>query len=244
MNNRRRQRCALCGDLGKLCKSHIIPKALHKEIADVDSESGKQFSLVFDPMRGPDHTWKNQGGYWERLLCIECERHFNVALEKPFFNIWNFDRLAASSLNATVLNLPPSETGHIKLFVLSVLFRADAAQRPHWSPVNLGARHRETIRQMLMHENTGQDFDYPIHCSKVVTHDVEHPLNEFVSAISRSRCPETGSPVYGWLMAGAHWKVFVSSHNKGPTLAHSLSLTGRLPVGVVPLSAFLPHNYP
>ncbi len=49
-----------------------------------------------------------------------------------------------------------------KLFHLSVLFRASVSSLSTFQEVNLGALHEERIRQMLLNEDPGKDWEYPI----------------------------------------------------------------------------------
>lgn len=125
------------------------------------------------PFTQPIHTHigkrfaRKQHGYWERrqglvepLLCHDCEQKFSAVEDyaKRFFY---------GSSNPIRLSLPLSpdpvftaDFKKMKLFQLSILWRAAEAKGEFFSAVTLTAQHRERLRQMLITENPGADYEY------------------------------------------------------------------------------------
>src|SRR5689334_22643036 len=79
------RKCALCLQVRKLCRSHIILDFLYSDVYD---ESGKKI-IVRSAIDSQDKF--RQSGFWERLLCTDCE---NLLGE--------LDRYAASVLKGKV----------------------------------------------------------------------------------------------------------------------------------------------
>ena len=81
-------RCLLCRKWGKLCRSHICPESLLKEIAKANFEEGEDFTVA--SMTGkPDIRTPGTETKW--LLCGTCEqllsRHGETQFAEKFFRL-------------------------------------------------------------------------------------------------------------------------------------------------------------
>lgn len=145
-------KCALCLNAGKLCGSHIIPEFLYRTLYD---KKHRFHQISADP--GKNSTYL-QRGIRQFLLCESCEQRFSV-----------YERYASQFLNGGVgigiqqhedrLYLSHLDYANLKLFQLSILWRAGVSTLPAFSQVTLGA-HEDRIRTMLLHNDPGRSDDY------------------------------------------------------------------------------------
>lgn len=155
-------KCALCHKEEKLCDSHIVPEFLYATLYD-DKHRFHAISLDADT-----RDQQLQKGLREKLLCSSCEQ----ALSQPEDYV---SRLLNGGLpfegrrEENRLHLINLNYGMLKLFQLSVLWRASVSSRPEFSQVNLGP-HEEAIRLMLLAKDPGTSAKYGCIMS-LVTHE-------------------------------------------------------------------------
>jgi hypothetical protein len=219
--------CRLCLKVTELCRSHIFPEFLHRPLYD---ERGK--ALAFFPDR-PDKTRKIQSGLWEHLLCLSCEQLLNERYERPISSIWNPEETLAP-LRATraflASGLPYRE---YKLFHLSLLWRSDASSLSQFSQVDLGTKHREQIREMLLEGDPRTTSAYPIACSAI-----ESPSGKGLWGDSMIPWPARvrieGYRAYEFVFGGCSWLYFVTSHGYGLAESAGLKENGDMPIARLP----------
>ena len=216
--------CALCQKSAKLCRSHVVPEFCYKPIYD-----GKHRLILVEPT-DPDDNWYEQKGARSALLCETCEGFINDRYEKPFRQYWfDCDALAPLQTNpGAVLN--GIDYASFKLFHLSVLFRASTSDHPNFREVNLGP-HEEQIRRMLLEEDPGQGWQYPILCSAVEGSGGK-VLDELVGPAHRIKL--YGHWGYFFTFGGAQWFYIVSSRPAPEIKAIRLTQEGKLPVAKLP----------
>lgn len=214
-------KCRLCQKEKELRRSHIIPDFFRDDTGMMypTGKSGKP-----QPFTQPIHTSpgkkfdRKQHGYWEArdgmveyLLCHNCEQKFGRFEDyaKRFFY---------GTSNPIRLQLPLSENPlfvadyrKMKLFQLSILWRASEAQGEFFSAVTLSDHHRERLRHMLLNDDPGRDHEYFCSMTRLVASPLLGWLQE-VHGISN----ETGlfAPIrdtrgtwdsYLFLMGGLVW---------------------------------------
>ncbi len=101
-----------------------------------------------------------QKGIREYLFCYDCEQHLNEKYEKPFLQQWSIDSLP-DHIKQDSAHSAVYDYRTFKLFHLSILFRSSVSSLPTFQEVNLGT-HEECVRNMLIFEDPGQDWKYPI----------------------------------------------------------------------------------
>lgn len=162
-------KCRLCQCEKELRRSHIVPDFFRDESGSMypTGKSGEP-----QPFTQPIHTHpgkkfqRKQHGYWETrhgmveyLLCGDCEQRFS-ALEdyaKKFFY---------GRSNPIRLQLPINEDSFVaeykqmKLFQLSLLWRASEARGEFFSAVSLSDQHKERLRLMLLNNDAGREDEY------------------------------------------------------------------------------------
>ena len=163
------QPCRLCGNVGPLCRSHIVPDFLCDPLRD----SNRQMVVIGPKIR------KIQTGYFERLLCSKCESLLS-GYENKFKRAWmdtipqTLGRLCTVPPNNHICVSIPDFTA-FKLFHLSVLWRAAASSRFKLeSGITLGP-YGAQIASMLLNGDPGQPGEFPFFAILTVDDD-NHPL--------------------------------------------------------------------
>lgn len=147
-----RSACALCLRRVELCNSHIIPEFLYRALYD-DKHRFHEISVKPDKRNA-----LQQKGIREKLLCDACEQRLS-----------GHERYASQFLNGGVgigirrdgnrLYLSNLDYTHLKLFQMSILWRAGVSALPAFSQVDLGP-HSERMRAMLLAGDPGRSDDY------------------------------------------------------------------------------------
>lgn len=147
--------CAYCLLPGKLVDSHIIPKAVC--IAPGATEPARIISDIdyFYPKRS--HT-----GIYDQFLCSEHEQKFalwdDYGAKMLLSDGWRPILIKDAWGSELGYQLPNVDYIKLKLFFLSVLWRASVAKHDFFSAVNLGP-HEEKIFAALKSNDPG-DWDF------------------------------------------------------------------------------------
>lgn len=217
--------CKLCLNPAKLCQSHIIPEFCYKLIYD-----NKHRAVVVNPKNPSDQGYA-QKGVRSKLLCVDCECLINDCYEKPFKAYWyDEDALAPFRAGEDAGCLVNIDYSSFKLFHLSVLFRASVSDHPNYHEVDLDP-HEDNIRQMVLNQDPGEEWRYPIMCS--IVEGAKGDVWDKLVGIAR-RIKLTGHWGYYFTFAGAQWTYIVSSHPLKQFENIRLTQQGCLPVAKLP----------
>lgn len=193
--------CALCRTTAPLRRSHIIPEFLYAAVYD----EGHSF-LVTSTDPG-DRPTIRQKGLWESLLCDACEGRLS-GWEDYAKRVLAGEGVTITREGESLL-ITPVEYARLKLFQLSLLWRAGVSKRPEFAAVDLG-RHEESLRQMLFAGDPGKVQDFG--CSVVFPPDLE-AQEIFRHAIGP---PTVGRyqahHVYRFVLGMLCWIFIVSGH--------------------------------
>lgn len=163
--------CKLCKeDKPLLKKSHIIPNFMYKDLYD-----DKHFliSATNEDIKDPSSkTGRISDGYYEGgILCGGCDNSlfgkYESYASRVLFNRRGEKKGMPSAKPMVAKNgVRYSQIGNIdykkfKLFMLSILWRASITSISFFNRVQLGERHEERLRVMLLGENPGDESDYP-----------------------------------------------------------------------------------
>jgi hypothetical protein len=118
--------CPLCTHEGELVSSHIIPEFLYETLYD---EKHRFHQLSLDP--GQRNQFK-QKGLREPLLCVPCEQMLSVS-EQYMSKLLNGGVRAQVRHDGQYLHLSGLDYQKLKLFQLSVLWRAGVSNLPSFS---------------------------------------------------------------------------------------------------------------
>ncbi len=145
-------RCRLCTGNGVLRKSHIIPEWLYGSLYD-----GMHRYHVIKAAPLPKRRFE-QKGLRERLLCQTCETKLSVYEGYARGVLLGGQEITVVQRHDG-LELRNLDYPKLKLFQLSLLWRAGIAQQEFFSQVELGY-HQELLRKMLLLEDPGRYTEY------------------------------------------------------------------------------------
>lgn len=200
--------CRFCANDADIRNSHIIPEFVYRPLYD---SKHRALTLPADAPSG-----YLQKGYRAPLLCERCEQFFNEHFEKPFKEIF-FDKPLLPKIafrkryKVNVRNYPA-----VKLFLLSVLWRAGVCDQAPFERVVLGD-HEIILKEMLRKQRPGGAENYPIFAFLGLVPD-SRAVAPFV--IQPYRMGEVdGFDVYVFVFAGCLWHFVMSAADVPETFA-------------------------
>lgn len=155
-------KCGLClRDVGKLSKSHIIPKSL---MLLGRNKASKEPMLLISSNKA-NRVQRSQAGIHSEIVCSECEASFQkgddavLAFCRTFEQgvpVLNEDEPVLCRVYPTMDNAP------LHRGVLTTLFRAHLSTHPMFKAVDLGRHHAECIRRLLLSRGPTHESDYKV----------------------------------------------------------------------------------
>lgn len=162
--------CKLCEKDRPLIEAHIVPLCITRALLD-PSGPMKLLSKEADiyPIKFP------KGEYDKNILCGDCDGGFagweEYARDLLFDNFDSkYPRIVSSTASDLVpghFSIPKFDYGALKLFFLSLLWRAGVSNRISCRHVNLGP-YEPKIRNMLRSGMPGAPEEFPVHISRYV----------------------------------------------------------------------------
>ena len=146
-------KCKLCHLDKKLCQSHIVPESAYGSLYD-DKHRFYEVSNIQKKLP------KLQKGLREPLLCKCCEKHLNK-YESYFADTWFKNKLLPTHLPTEILKISGLDYHRLKLFYMSILWRAGIASRKEFANVNL-SNHEERLRKLILDDNPGDPNQYSV----------------------------------------------------------------------------------
>jgi len=152
--------CKLCGGEKKLVKAHIIPKSMYRQMY-INSESPEMYSNK----KGIHPRKSHVGEYDQGIVCEACEALFSpwddYAQELLLAEYQDGDFFVDANGNKRAYTFNTFNYVKLKLFFLSLLWRADASSRPFFRRVDIGP-FRNGLRQMILQKNPGSAEDFGV----------------------------------------------------------------------------------
>ena len=186
--------CRLCGEERKLLKSHIVPELCYRSAYDEKHRAVE----VRSSSQGVRKATA-QKGFRERLLCDDCEQLLCRQYESPFSDYWYQVKQLSGPIKENVVELTGADYRMMKLFHLSIIWRAHVATE--FSSIDLGP-YAEWIREKLLSGDPGPEDFIPIFGFLLVgdDHNVEDGwiAPPMVAKLDHSR-------VYALCYAGCEW---------------------------------------
>lgn len=196
------EKCHLCLQEKKLCKSHIIPEFFYKQMKIYDENH--RFHVL---STNPKKTQKKmpQKGIWEKLLCSDCEEKFS-RWETYVRSVFYGNQLRVVHQNEKFIEILV-DFHFFKLFQLSILWRSGICTRNEFKSISLGF-HQNSIREMLKNETPGDAEKYG--CILIapqghseITENIIHPMGNIT--IDQVDCTRL-------LFGGLLWLFFQSKN--------------------------------
>ena len=191
--------CRFCDRSAVLRKSHILPEFIYRPLYD---DKHRAMTL---PAHGPSVYL--QKGFRASLLCESCEQYFNEQFEKPFRQEF-FEKALLPQVAMRRRYKVKINYGAIKLFLLSVLWRAGVCDQSPFELVYL-AEHEPEIRRMLRDRDAGGTSTYPIFAFLGLVPDRRVAVPLVVQPYSPGHLE--GCRVYVFVFGGCLWHFVLSN---------------------------------
>lgn len=189
--------CRLCLGQSPLCRSHILPEFCY---ADLYDDKGRAVITGVD-LNESEHVQK---GLREFLLCAQCEQRIG-RWERTFKTQWHDAvRVTDQDIETGVRRFSGLDYRQLKLFILSVFWRASVAQSASFKETNLGP-YEEQLRQVLLSGDAGAHEDFTVNAN-LITHEGQI-LTQMISTPRRAKL--THITVYYCMFSGAEWYLNV-----------------------------------
>lgn len=192
-------KCNLCQkETRKYANSHVIATAIHHLSARAEHPE-KAKILSSNPAIFPK---KSPTGVYDQFICSECEKIFQPWEDYALSIFKKTDDLPLPSKQLHI-KLGHYDYSKLKLFFVSLLWKADLSTQNIFKNVNVGERHRETLRQMIWDKNPGDWDDYTVHLERF---NSDRPSASAISSPHKSKMGDI--LFYTFYMAGfiAHVK--------------------------------------
>src|ERR1051326_1929174 len=143
-------RCKLCGLDKKLIEAHVIPRSFFR----IDPQE-KQPSRLVTNVEGRYAQKIPKGVYDASIVCEECERTFSGwddYADELFLKSWDkFEKITHEGQEIGY-SLPSYDYPKLKLFFLSVLWRAAVSDHVMFAKIDLGPRELPLKESVLRSE--------------------------------------------------------------------------------------------
>jgi hypothetical protein len=165
-----RARCRFCGNENTLVKAHIIPRSLYK----LTRGTGKAcIELQVSKKKLNKKHWQS-GLHDSQIVCIQCERIFSpydMHGHDVFTKVFATKRpLVGTDLMVHGLHLENVDYCKLKLFILSLLWRASVSTLPFFAQISL-ENDEDKVKKMIESGSCGNLDDFPFIC----IHRTDHP---------------------------------------------------------------------
>jgi len=152
--------CEFCHEDKKLVDAHIIPRCFFEAMRN--KKDNKPFQLLSNTVG--EYPKRSQIGLYDNsILCEECERKIFKKLDDYACKILLSDienkKHFVDNKKVGYYKLRNVDYGKIKLFFLSILWRAAVSKRKEFKRVKLGP-FKESLRMMLKKFNPGDVNDF------------------------------------------------------------------------------------
>lgn len=148
-----------------------------------------------------------QKGLREALLCDRCEQRFSVH-ERYVSQLMFGDAALPHEPDGSTLVVRGVDCKALRLFQLSILWRASVSRAAFFKVVSLGADHEARLRTMLLADDPGELWQYG--CMMVVIFHEKLVVQDLIYHPIRTRVQ--GLPCYRFIFGGMAWVYFVASH--------------------------------
>lgn len=156
-------KCKMCDEEKKLIQAHIIPRSFHEPL----KQSG-QIPIIITSKEGVYPKRSQTGIYDTEILCEDCEKLFSPwddygnkflfqELEDSNYIVSNGERIA--------YNYGLCDYEKLKLFFISMLWRASVSKQDMFSSVRLGP-YEDILKELILSKNPGGVEDFSVALSK------------------------------------------------------------------------------
>lgn len=154
--------CKLCLNLyPSLVEAHIIPQAFFA-FGEGGAERSKTKILTSKDNTHPRRTPK--GIYDEEILCFKCENEIFMPWDDKAIKFFQNDLKDNYPYDSKFKIYSPSQFDYeyLRLFFLSVLWRAHHSKQDFYEKVSLGDHHEGALKTILLKQKPDDYLQYPI----------------------------------------------------------------------------------
>lgn len=152
--------CKLCRhDFEKLADSHILAEGFFRFMY---SPGDNRALLSSD---GKDRPKRIRIGYYEKLLYEECDNKLGRYDEYGIEVFLRRNTVPFPNTDQAYL-IHNVDYAKLKMFLLTLLYRASITSRPEFSLINLGVQYENQLRDIIIKDNPGNDDDFPFYVTK------------------------------------------------------------------------------
>lgn len=216
--------CKFCLESKFLIRSHIIPASLYPETPG----HGRLHWVLNGDGETPKSSLSN-GDFDGKLVCADCEKKFGTgdAYAKRFFVDRSVPADLLTDANGSKMHVYPSfDYDRLKLFFISLLWRAHATDRRSFRDVDIGARYEELAKATIRSGDGGGSDDFAV----FLWHIAPGPYREIGMSLMPNRIE--GVSVYQTLLFG-HAAFIKVDEKPLPPLLRSMQLTRGQPLVVL-----------
>jgi hypothetical protein len=155
--------CKLCGENKKLIKSHIIPEGFFRPL-----RSGDTVPEIHSNIKGAFPKRSPIGIYDKTILCEKCDKYLGVwdsYAQKLLIQDFSEELAVEKGNMKAAYRIDKYDYKQLKLFFLSVLWRASISSLAFYSKIEIGP-HESVIKEMIKREDPGEPFDYAVSLAK------------------------------------------------------------------------------
>ena len=155
--------CKLCGENKKLIKAHIIPAGFFRPL-----RSGNAVPEIHSNINGVFPKRSPIGIYDKNILCEKCDNYIGSWDDYAHqLLIQDFsEELAVQRGNTkAAYKIDNFDYKRLKLFFLSILWRASISSQPFYSKIQIGP-HERILKKMIAAEDPGEPYDYAVSLAK------------------------------------------------------------------------------
>ncbi len=208
--------CLLCRKEKDLIKAHIFPEHMYKKLYD----SNHRYTEVTTSQESASSKYQRKGLRDDSILCLECDREVLGELDNYAARVlWGYGKMDLGLREYYSINDPRVrwkqadnvKSDWMKLFFLSILWRAHVSRLPFFGAVDLGQRHGETVRKII--RGRLPDDRYPILLLQFSR--LEPDSQAFMSQILRHK--RNGKTFYSAIACGLRIVWFISEDSLPPS---------------------------
>jgi hypothetical protein len=151
-------RCKLCLENKEIIQSHIIPKVFFEYLYP-ESRDGSLLMIGKNKF-----TKRRPVGSYEKLLCKECDQSLGV-YDNYAKKLLLDEDLKYFSDTDIAYEIDEYDYDNLKLFFISLLWRASVSDREEFGHINAGP-FEERLREMIILKSTGGEDEFSIFITK------------------------------------------------------------------------------
>jgi len=173
--------CKLCNEEKILVKAHIIPEGFFRSLrhGSIVPEIHSNTKGVF-PKRSPI------GVYDKNILCEKCDKYLGLwdeYAQKLLIQNFSESNSVYNGSTKVAYQINSYDYKKLKLFFLSLLWRASISSQPFFKKIQIGA-HENILKEMIRNSNPGDPYDYTVSLAKFSNPRIKEMLDPHTTRFS------------------------------------------------------------